>query len=108
MHEQQLQFQYSASEQYRAHLEKYLYVLECAYPNVLRGILDLFLNDKTHAKKSTKLNDTNALLTLVNDTYNSAVTYNKMYYEVEKILLNQYEYLKVNKNKCCRKQKNLR
>jgi len=91
-----------------SHLEKYLYVLECAYPNVLRGILDLFLNDKTHAKKSTKLNDTNALLTLVNDTYNSAVTYNKMYYEVEKILLNQYEYLKVNKNKCCRKQKNLR
>jgi hypothetical protein len=88
-----------------SHLEKYLYVLECAYPNVLRGILDLFLRDNTHAKKSSKLNDTNALLEFVNDTSSRADAYNKMYDDIENILLDQYEYLRVNKDTCCRKQR---
>lgn len=88
-----------------SHLEKYLHVLECAYPNVLKGILDLFLSERTHANISSKLNNTKALLDFVNGISSRAVSYNKMYDDVENILLDQYEYLKQNKDTCCRKQR---
>ncbi len=86
-------------------LEKYLYVLECAYPNILRGIRDMYLNQHIHSKISSKIHNTDALQSLVNETCGDSTKYNNLYAETEQILLNQFDYLMANKNKCCRKSR---
>ena len=86
-------------------IEKYLYILECAYPDILHGITTKYLNEKTNTRKSNKKHNTDALLTLVNETCAKSKEYNRAYREAEAILINQYEYLLANSNKCCRKRK---
>ena len=84
-------------------LEKYLYVLECAYPNILNGIRPLYLSQDTHTRISNKRHNTNTLQTLVNETCDRSIKYTKLYAEAEQILLSQYDYLMANKDKCCRR-----
>lgn len=85
-------------------LEKYLYVLECAYPNILDGIKKLYLNQHIHSRKSNKRHNTPAFLTVVNETCDGSGKYKEMYAEAERILVNQYEYLLANSDKCCRRR----
>ena len=86
-------------------MEKYLYVLECAYPDILHGITATYLKEKTNTRTSNKKHNTDALVTLVNETCAQSKEYNRVYREAVAILTDQYEYLLTNNNKCCRKRK---
>ena len=92
-----------------SHIEEYLEMLECAYPNILRGILQYYQKNEIHSnsgKASTKYKHTEALTKVIREscdpeTSEAGYVYNKLY----PYFRSRYQFMKENKDRCCRKFK---
>jgi hypothetical protein len=90
-----------------SNLEEFLEMLECAYPNLLHGILQLYQKYNVHAntgKEVMKEMPTKALIDVINDSCDPAKSEAGFVYEkLFPYLRSRYQFMKQNKQRCCRK-----
>jgi hypothetical protein len=89
-------------------LEEFLEMLECAYPNLLHGILQLYQKYNVHANRGmevVKQKPTKALIDVINDSCDPAKSEAGFVYEkLFPYLRSRYQFMKQNKQRCCRKR----
>lgn len=86
-----------------------LEMLECMYPSFFDGIVSLYQNKKEHLKKNarTKLESSPALEAVLNETCaESGNLYTRLHRKATEAFLGRYEYMKSNKDTCCRSKRN--
>lgn len=88
-------------------MEEYLEMLECAYPNIFRGISNYYQLHSVHAKTgsaSTHYHHSEALMNVVTNACDPMTSYAGYFYE--KLLpyfRSRYQYMKKHQRKCCRR-----
>jgi len=87
-------------------LAEYIEMLECTYPNILKGILSAYKRDQTHGKTGSAAEVyTDAMTKILGEAcdpnWNGFVP---LFYKIKDTMMRRYLYMKKYKSKCCRKQ----
>jgi len=87
------------------HLGEYIEMLECTYPNILKGIFSAYKRDQTHGKTGSAAEVyTDAMTKILNEAcdpnWNGFVP---LFYKIKDTMMRRYLYMKKFKSKCCRK-----
>jgi hypothetical protein len=90
------------------YFDEYLTLLECAYPNILRGIVALNKKDKVKARPTQiPFQNVSGLTKFISHDLcqPGESKYMDVYSEAIRLLLNRYNYVIRNKATCCRKKR---
>ena len=85
-------------------LQRHLGMLECAYPKMLKGILNLFNKNHMFVRVGSRDDTSPALKRLLDEIcHRDTNPYIEIYEEAIEVLKYRYHYARKNHNKCCRK-----
>ena len=91
------------------YLGEYIEMLECAYPDMLKGIFVAYKRDQTHGKTGSAHEVyTEAMDKILKEACDPGFNgFVPLFEKIKDSMLHRYLYMKKNKSKCCRKPKSV-